>query len=46
MTQNICSLVELGKGAALIIDYGSDHAFSNSFRVSCFIFGNLILFRE
>lgn len=33
-TQDICSLVELSKGAALIIDYGEDHAFSNSFRVS------------
>jgi hypothetical protein len=34
MTQNICSLIELSKGAALIVDYGEDHAFSNSFRVS------------
>ena len=34
MTQNICSLIELSKGAALVIDYGEDHAFSNSFRVS------------
>ncbi len=34
MTQNICSLVELSKGAALVVDYGEDHAFSNSFRVS------------
>lgn len=34
MTQNLCSLIELSKGAALIIDYGEDYAFSNSFRVS------------
>jgi SAM-dependent MidA family methyltransferase len=33
-TQDISSLIELSKGAALIIDYGEDHAFSNSFRVS------------
>ena len=31
-TQEICSLIELTKGAALIVDYGEDHAFSNSFR--------------
>jgi SAM-dependent MidA family methyltransferase len=30
--QKICSLVELTKGAALIVDYGEDHAFANSFR--------------
>jgi len=34
ITDQICSLVELTKGAALIVDYGEDHAFSNSFRVS------------
>lgn len=34
ITQQICSLVEITKGAALVIDYGEDHAFSNSFRVS------------
>ena len=33
-TKDICSLIELTQGAALIIDYGEDHAFSNSFRVS------------
>ena len=32
ITQQICSLVEVSKGAALIVDYGEDHAFSNSFR--------------
>jgi NADH dehydrogenase [ubiquinone] 1 alpha subcomplex assembly factor 7 len=26
------SLVEVSRGAALIIDYGEDHAFTNSFR--------------
>jgi NADH dehydrogenase [ubiquinone] 1 alpha subcomplex assembly factor 7 len=31
-TQNIAAIVEFTKGAALIIDYGEDHAFSNSFR--------------
>ena len=31
-TQEICSLIELTKGAAVIVDYGEDHAFSNSFR--------------
>ena len=31
-TQEICALIELTKGAALIVDYGEDHAFSNSFR--------------
>lgn len=34
ITDQICSLVEITKGAALIVDYGEDHAFSNSFRVS------------
>jgi len=34
ITDQICSLVEISKGAALIVDYGEDHAFSNSFRVS------------
>jgi len=29
---DITSLVELTRGAALVIDYGEDHAFSNSFR--------------
>ena len=31
-TKDIAALVELTKGAALVIDYGEDHAFSNSFR--------------
>ena len=30
--KDIGQLVELTKGAALVIDYGEDHAFSNSFR--------------
>jgi NADH dehydrogenase [ubiquinone] 1 alpha subcomplex assembly factor 7 len=30
--QDIASLIELTQGAALIVDYGEDHAFSNSFR--------------
>jgi len=33
-TQEICSLLELTRGAALVVDYGEDYAFSNSFRVS------------
>jgi SAM-dependent MidA family methyltransferase len=45
-TQDICSLIELSKGAALIIDYGEDHAFSNSFRVSIFDHSNRFLYRE
>lgn len=32
--KDLATLVELTKGAALVIDYGEDHAFSNSFRVS------------
>jgi SAM-dependent MidA family methyltransferase len=28
------SLIEVSRGSALIIDYGEDHAFSNSFRVT------------
>jgi NADH dehydrogenase [ubiquinone] 1 alpha subcomplex assembly factor 7 len=32
VTQQICSLIEITKGAALIVDYGEDHAFANSFR--------------
>lgn len=31
-TQEIMSLVEVSRGTALIVDYGEDHAFSNSFR--------------
>ena len=37
-TQDISALIELTKGAALIVDYGENHAFSNSFRVSKTIF--------
>jgi SAM-dependent MidA family methyltransferase len=33
-TQEIMSLIEVSRGSALIIDYGEDHAFSNSFRVT------------
>jgi SAM-dependent MidA family methyltransferase len=33
LTQQINALIEASKGTALIIDYGEDHAFSNSFRV-------------
>ena len=33
-TQDITALIELTKGSALIVDYGENHAFSNSFRVS------------
>jgi len=33
VTQEIMSLLEVSRGSALIIDYGEDHAFSNSFRV-------------
>ncbi|TNV80554.1 hypothetical protein FGO68_gene2308 [Halteria grandinella] len=32
LTQEIMSLIEVSRGAALIVDYGEDHAFSNSFR--------------
>ena len=31
-TQEISALIELTQGAALIVDYGENHAFSNSFR--------------
>ena len=31
-SKDIASLIELTKGAALIVDYGEDYAFSNSFR--------------
>jgi SAM-dependent MidA family methyltransferase len=33
LTQEIMQLLEVSRGTALIIDYGEDHAFSNSFRV-------------
>ena len=36
ITQEIMSLIEVSRGSALIIDYGEDHAFSNSFRVTFF----------
>ena len=32
MTQDIVNLVELSRGMSLIVDYGEDHIFSNSFR--------------
>ena len=32
LTKDICSLLELSKGMALVIDYGENHSFSNSFR--------------
>ena len=32
LTKDICNLLELSKGMALVIDYGENHAFSNSFR--------------
>ena len=31
-TREIAQLVELTRGAALVVDYGEDHAFANSFR--------------
>lgn len=34
LTQEIIQMLEVSRGTALIIDYGEDHAFSNSFRVS------------
>jgi SAM-dependent MidA family methyltransferase len=30
--KDLCNIVELSRGMGLIIDYGEDHAFSNSFR--------------
>ena len=33
MTVDIMSLLEISRGNAMIIDYGEDHAFTNSFRV-------------
>lgn len=32
VTQEIMQLLEVSRGTALIVDYGEDHAFSNSFR--------------
>ena len=32
VTQEIISLLEVSRGLCLAVDYGSDHAFSNSFR--------------
>lgn len=32
LTRDICNLLELSRGTALVIDYGEDHSFSNSFR--------------
>ena len=31
-TQDTTALIEMTEGIALVIDYGEDHAFSNSFR--------------
>ena len=31
-TKEICSLLEVSRGAGLVVDYGEDHSFSNSFR--------------
>jgi len=31
-TKDLANLIELTRGAALVVDYGEDHAFSNSFR--------------
>mmetsp|Transcript_7080 Transcript_7080/g.5039 ORF Transcript_7080/g.5039 Transcript_7080/m.5039 type:complete len:99 (+) Transcript_7080:1047-1343(+) len=31
-TKDICSLLEISRGAGLVVDYGEDHSFSNSFR--------------
>ena len=31
-TRDMAQLVELTRGAALVVDYGEDHAFANSFR--------------
>jgi len=33
MTVDIMSLLDLSRGNAMIIDYGEEHAFTNSFRV-------------
>jgi SAM-dependent MidA family methyltransferase len=32
LTKDICNLLELSRGLALVVDYGEDHSFSNSFR--------------
>lgn len=32
ITKDICNLLELSNGMSLVIDYGEDHSFSNSFR--------------
>ena len=32
LTKDICNLLELSRGMGLIIDYGENHSFSNSFR--------------
>lgn len=32
LTKDICSLLELSNGMGLIIDYGENNSFSNSFR--------------
>lgn len=32
LTRDICNLLELSRGCALVVDYGEDNSFSNSFR--------------
>lgn len=32
LTRDLCNIIELSRGMGLIIDYGEDHGFSNSFR--------------
>ena len=32
LTKDICNLLELSNGMGIIIDYGENHSFSNSFR--------------
>ena len=32
LTKDICNLLELSNGMSVVIDYGEDHSFSNSFR--------------
>lgn len=41
LTKEMIELVELSRGSALIIDYGEDHAFTNSFRVRIIMIGYL-----
>ena len=43
LTKEMIEIVELSRGAALVIDYGEDHAFTNSFRVKIEFFKLLLL---